>query len=296
MKSLLLGLLLAFGTLCSVEAIEPLPAAKANYHGAALHVLSVEGQNVQVLAPKSARRGRPWILAASLYNLESAPVAFMGRTQLELVKDGFHVVVAPLGNTFGAPKAIAKWDPVYRELTEKYGFHAKVSLMGLSREGLSIARWAALHPGKAACLYMDKAVCDFKSWPGGKLGSSKGSPKDWENLLPLYGFANESEALAYSENPIDLAPKLAADGVAIVYVGGAKDDAVPVSENGARMQAAYEKAGGMFKMILRETEGHHPHGLEDPAPVVNFLHYWAFGNPEPHLPISRIRTASQAAD
>jgi hypothetical protein len=57
----------------------------------------------------------------------------MGRTQPELVKDGFLVVVAPLGNTFGAPKAIAEWDPVYREMTEKRGFHAKVSLMGVSR-------------------------------------------------------------------------------------------------------------------------------------------------------------------
>jgi hypothetical protein len=279
-KTLLLGLLLAFGSLCSAGAIESLPSPSKDYHGASLHTLSVEGQTLQVLAPKAARRGRPWILAPSLYNLESMPVGFMGRTQLALVKDGFHVVVAPLGNTFGAPQAIAKWDPVYREMTEKYGFHAKVSLMGVSREGLSIARWAARHPGKAACLYMDKAVCDFKSWPGGKLGTGKGSPKDWESLLPLYGFANESEALAYAENPIDLAPKLAADGVAIVYVGGGKDDGVPVSENGARMQAAYAKAGGVFKMILRENEGHHPHGLEDPAPVVDFLHYHAFGNPE----------------
>lgn len=103
--------------------------------------------------------------------------------------------------------------------------------MGLSREGLSIARWAALHPGKTARLYTDKAVCDFKSWPGGKLGTGKGSPKDWENLLPLYGFANESEALAYCENPVDLAPELAADGVAIVYVGGTKDAAVPSERN-----------------------------------------------------------------
>lgn len=279
MKTLLLGLLIAFGSLCPAWAMEPLPAARADYHGASLHALSVEGQSVQILAPKSARTGRPWILASSLYNLESAPVGFMGRTQLELVKDGFHVVVLPLGNTFGAPKAIAKWDAVYRTMTETYGFHEKVSLMGLSREGLSIARWAALHPGKVACLYMDKAVCDFKSWPGGKLGLGKGSPKDWENLLPLYGFANESEALAYSENPVDLAPKLAADGVAIVYVAGGKDEAVPVRENGARMQAAYEKAGGVFKMILREDEGHHPHGLEDPTPVVDFLRSRASGNP-----------------
>jgi hypothetical protein len=93
---------------------------------------------------------------------------------------------------------------------------------------------------------MDKAVCDFKSWPGGNLSTGKGCPKDWENLLALYGFSNESEALAYPENPINLAPKLAADGVAVVYVAGIQNDSVPVSENGARMEAAYAKPGGVL--------------------------------------------------
>ena len=107
----------------------------------------------------------------------------MARTELELVKRGFHVVVLQLGNTFGAPNAIAKYDAVYREMTGKYGFAQRVALMGLSREGLAITRWAAANPGKVSCLYLDKAVCDFKSWPGGKLGVGKGSPSDWQSLI-----------------------------------------------------------------------------------------------------------------
>ena len=34
-------------------------------------------------------------------------------------------------------------------------------------------------------------------------------------------------------------------------------------------------------MIHRETEGHHPHGLEDPTPVADFIQYRHYGNPEP---------------
>ena len=272
---------LFFSTLVSLNAASPFPGEKADYHGVPLYSFNIGSDKVSVLVPTQPLPAKAWILAPSLYNTENPAVAHMARTELELVKLGFYVVALGPGNTFGAPQAIAKWDAVYHEITETYGLNKKIALMGLSREGLSIARWAAKHPGKVAALYMDKAVCDFKSWPGGKLGLSKGSPKDWASLQELYGFGSEAEALAFKENPVDLAPKLVADKVAIVYVAGDKDDVVPVSENGARMQAEYEKLGGVFKMIHQEAEGHHPHGLENPSAVLNFLQYHYYGNPEP---------------
>lgn len=183
------------------------------------------------------------MLAPSLYKLESQPVANMTRTELELVKRGFCVVALNSGNTFGTPQAIAKWDAVYDEMTQKHGRSRRVAMMGLSRKGLFIARWAAAHPDRVSCLYMDKAICDFKSWPGGKLGLGKGSPKDWQSLQEIYGFASEAGALAFNKNPMDFAETLAAEKVAIIYGAGAQDDVVPVSENGDRMQATYEKAG-----------------------------------------------------
>ncbi|MEY5026814.1 MAG: hypothetical protein RLZZ244_2342 [Verrucomicrobiota bacterium] len=253
----LLHLVLVLFALGGVSrAEEPFPGAKTDYHGVTLHTVTVSGEKASVLVPNRAGLGRPWFLGASLYSASSASVAFMARTQIELVKRGFHVVVLPLGNAFGEPQATAKWNGLYQEMTAKYGLSQKVSLMGISEEGLSIARWAAENPAKVSCLYMDKAVWGFESRPGGRHDAGKGSPAD-------------------------LAAKLAPHHVAVVYVAGAKDDIVPVAENGAPMQAEYQKLGGIFKMILRENEGHHPHGLEDLAPVVDFLHYRTFGNPEP---------------
>lgn len=255
----------------TVRAIDAFTGDKTDFHGASLRTVMIGGAKASVLCPKQPAAGKPWVLAGSLYNLDSPPVANMTRTELELVKRGFHVVAFGLGNTFGAPDAIAKWDPVYDEMTNKYGLSKHVALLGVSREGLPITRWAAAHSGRVSCLYMDKAVCDFKSWPGGKLGFGKGSPRDWESLIPLYHFKSEAEALAYHENPVDLAPKLAADKVAIIYLAGETDDAVPYTENGARMEQVYHKAGGIFQLILQKGEGHHPHGLSDPSPVVDFI-------------------------
>ena len=267
-------LILPLGLLASVAALlaaEPFPGNQSDFHGCALFSVTIGSDKAQVLVPEKPAPGRPWVLASQLYSLESAPVAYMTRTELELVKHGFHVVALPLGNTFGAPDAIAKYDAVYRDMTGKYGLAKRVALMGLSREGLAIARWAAANPGKVSGLYMDKAVCDFKSWPGGKMGVGKGSPADWESLQKLYGFKSEAEALAFDRNPIDLAPKLAAHKVAILYLAGEQDEAVPFAENGGKLQSEYKRLGGVFELIMHPGEGHHPHGSPDPKPVVDFM-------------------------
>jgi len=262
---------LLFSPCVGGRAEEPFPGVQENFHGAALFSIPIGEETAKVLVPENAAMGRPWVLTSQLYNLASPPVSYMTRTELELVKEGFHVVAMPLGNTYGAPKAIEKFDAVYQEMTQKYGLAKKTSMLGLSREGLSIARWAAGNPGKVSCLYMDKAVCDFKSWPGGKLGLGQGSPSDWENLKGLYGFQSDAEAMAYKWNPIDLAAKLVAAKVAVLYLAGGNDEAVPFSENGGRLEKEYRRLGGHYELIMHNGQGHHPHGSPDPKPVVDFI-------------------------
>ncbi len=87
----------------------------------------------------------------------------------------------------------------------------------------------------------------------------------------LNSFKDEAEAMAFKENPVDLAPKLIADKVAIIYVAGEKDTVVPYVENGGRMQQQYDKLGGTFQLIMRTGEDHHPHGLPNLTPVVDFI-------------------------
>ena len=158
----------------------------------------------------------------------------------------------------------------YKYLTEEHGFAKKVALEGLSRGGLYCYNWAAANPDKVSCIYGDAPVCDFKSWPAGK-GKSKGSPADWAKLIKDYGFASEQEALAYDKNPIDNLKPLADAHIPLIHVVGDADDAVPVAENTAILEARYKKLGGTIEVIHKPGVGHHPHGLDDPAPVVQFI-------------------------
>ena len=260
--------------LAMLHADEPYPAEPINYPAFLLHAVRVgkDGQvNALVLTPQKPLPGNPWVLAPGFHDVRNAAVANMTRTQLELVRRGFHVVGASPGVVLGAPDPNAVWDTLYDLMTTKYGLAKRVALMGLSREGLIVARWAAANPGKVSCIYMDHAVCDFKSWPGGKLGIGPGGKNDWQMLLKVYHFKDEAEAMAFKENPVDLAPKLVADKVAIIYVAGAKDNYVPYAENGAPMQQQYDRLGGTFELIMSPGVDHHPHGLSDPTPVVDFI-------------------------
>jgi acetyl esterase/lipase len=279
-SSVLLGILV-FVPLVAARAAEPFPGAKAHHQGLAIYSVPVGDDKASVLVPDRPAAGRPWVLVGSLYKLDSPPVANMARTELELVRRGFHVVAFGLGNTFGAPDAVAKWDAVYREMTGKYGLGRKPVLMGLSREGLPIVRWAAANPDKVTCLYLDKAVCDYRSWPGAKLGQGRGSLRDWQSLIRLYGFKDEAEAMASDRNPVNLVPTLAAARIPIIYVAGETDDAVPFAENGARIEQQYKAAGATFRLILHKGEGHHPHGLADPYPVADFVQIYTTGWPAP---------------
>ena len=46
---------------------------------------------------------------------------------------------------------------------------------------------------------------------------------------------------------------------------------VPVAENTAIAQQRYLAMGGVFEVIHKAGVGHHPHSLEDPQPIVDFV-------------------------
>jgi pimeloyl-ACP methyl ester carboxylesterase len=170
----------------------------------------------------------------------------------------------------GSPAAVKHWNACYQEMTEKHGLAKKVALVGLSRGGLYCYNWAAANPDKVACIYADAAVCDFKSWPGGK-GKGKHSPGDWKIVLTQWGFQDEAAALAFDKNPVDNLKPLADAKVPLLHVYGDADEVVPWQENTGLIAERYPKLGGEIVLIPKPGVGHHPHGLVDSQPIVDFI-------------------------
>jgi pimeloyl-ACP methyl ester carboxylesterase len=234
------------------------------WHGHVRHRFRFQDRNAWVVEPAKPLPGNPWSWCMMF------PDAFTTRCAApQLLTAGFHHAFLDVGNTFGSPDAVKALAAFHEELVRR-GLARRATLIGISRGGLYAHRFASEHPERVAVIYGDAAVCDFKSWPGGK-GKGKGSPRDWTACLAAYGFVDEAAALAYAGNPIDTLEPLARAKIALVHVVGDVDDVVPPAENALIIAERYQKLGGRVELIHKPDCGHHPHGLEDPKPVVEFI-------------------------
>ena len=59
--------------------------------------------------------------------------------------------------------------------------------------------------------------------------------------------------------------------IPIILVYGDSDDVVPYDENGALLEKYYRENGGTIITIGKPGCAHHPHGLEDPTPIITFV-------------------------
>ena len=259
-----LTMLMVLG-LCAVARAEEkatFEGKQGDYHGYTRYDWTVDGCKTIIVTPKQAAAGRPWIWRAEFFDHRP-------ETDLALLGRGYHLVYITVGNTFGCPDAMKHWDAFYTYLTG-HGLAKKAVLEGLSRGGLYCFNWAAANPEKVACIYADNAVLDFKSWPAGK-GKSKGSPADWKKLIADYHFSSEADALAYDKNPIDNLAPLAKAKIPLFHLCGDWDTVVPYEENTAIVKERYEKLGGPITVMMKKGMDHHPHGLDDPTPIVEFI-------------------------
>ncbi len=238
------------------------PGKRSDWHGYTRYDFSCDGRPCCVVTPAQPRDGHPWIWRARFFGHEA-------QTDLALLSRGFHLAYIDVADLYGSPKAVGHWEKFYTLLTTRYGFAKKVALEGMSRGGLIVFNWAIQHPESVACIYADAPVCDFKSWPGGK-GQGQGSKEDWQKCLKAYDLS-ETEALAYTGNPIDRLAPLAEKKVPLLHVCGTADKVVPIAENTALLEERYIALGGPIEVIHKKDVGHHPHSLQDPFPIVDFI-------------------------
>ncbi|MEO6964161.1 MAG: alpha/beta hydrolase [Puia sp.] len=225
--------------------------------------LRVDGRNCIIIEPAKPAKGNPWIWRTEFFGHEP-------QGDSALAAKGFCVVYMDVTDMYGAPVALDHMDKFYAYLRKNKRLNKRAVLEGFSRGGLFALNWAARHPERVSCIYIDAPVCDFKSWPGGK-GKGPGSAEDWEKLKLAYGFKSDAEALAYKYNPVDHLAPLAKQKIPILSICGAKDVLVPLSENTGLVEDRYKQLGGKIEVILKPEGGHHPHSLKDPTPIVNFI-------------------------
>ena len=124
-----------------------------------------------------------------------------------------------------------QWDAWYAYLTEKHGFSKKPVFVGMSRGGEYSYLWATTHPDEVSGIYADN--------PGG----------DQEILLNL--------------------GRLAQYNVPLFHVCGSLDPLL--GRYSTAIENIYQQFGGRISVMIKEGYAHHPHSLNDPTPIVDFM-------------------------
>jgi pimeloyl-ACP methyl ester carboxylesterase len=122
------------------------------------------------------------------------------------------------------------WDAWYAFLTVKGGLSKKPGFVGMSRGGRNAFDWATANPDRVSCVYADNPAVS----PAGlsKLG------------------------------------ELAKNDVPLLLVCGSLDPLL--GKHSLAVEAIYRQLGGRVSVMIKDGQGHHPHGLRDPRPIADF--------------------------
>jgi len=236
---------------------------KFDWHGfPCLRFKHQDGWECRLAGPKRPAAGRPWIWRSLFWDA-------WPEFDLEMIKRGWYVAFIDNIGLYGNLERMKHLDEFYRIVTGELKLARKPCLEGFSRGGLTAFNWAAAHPDKTLAVYADNPVCDVRSWPGGK-GKGAGAPKEWAECLEVFKL-DEKSAKSFKGNPLDKAEEIAKAGIPTIMVCGDSDEIVPFEENGEPMAAKLKAAGGRCEVIVKKGCGHHPHSLENPAPLVDFV-------------------------
>ena len=216
----------------------------------------------QVVAPHQAARGRPWVWRARFFG--HAP-----ELDLSLLDRGFHLAYCDVANLYGNDVAQQRWNDFYRFATAELGLTKKPVIESMSRGALPVFLWASRNPEKVGAIYTDNPVATSLSWPAGHNG--KRSEADWSRLLACYGVDESTAEQLPQPMDLDVLRPLADQQVPLAVVVGLADQVTPPEANALPLSKRYQSLGGPVTVWAKPGGGHHPHGLDPPAPLRRLL-------------------------
>ena len=190
--------------------------------------------------------------------------------EIELLKNGFYLCFIENDNRWGAESDLDRKAEFVKYVIDEYGLSQKCVPVGMSCGGLIAIKFAAKYPELTACIYVDAPVLNYMSCPCG-FGKGDACPEDFPEIFDSLGLKDVSELICYLDMPMHKIPGLVENKIPAVMVAGGSDKTVPYDENGILLEKAYKENGIDLEVFIKPGCGHHPHGLPDPKPVVDFI-------------------------
>ncbi len=220
------------------------------------------GHSCTLLCPEIPCGERRWVWRAE----------FLGAfdyADMALLNMGWHIAYCDLQNQYGCDYAVEEMKGFHSLLVSDYGLSPKADIFGFSRGGLYTFNYAVKYPEDLRTVYLDAPVLSIKSWPGG-FGRADRYETEWQECMECYGL-NEASAEIFRKSPVDRLGEFMAVAIPTIIVAGDSDEVVPFEENGKLLAAVLENSEIIHKIIMKPNVGHHPHSLENPKEIVDFI-------------------------
>ena len=195
--------------------------------------------------------------------------------EVELLSRGWCVAYLRNVNRWGTDADSDVKDAFAAFVSREFGLEDRFACVGMSCGGLCSVNFAAKYPTRVSFLYLDAPVMNLISCPMGfGTGDALGGGSGWREIQDALGFRDLSELLVYRGHPMDRLEPLAKRRIPAALVYGEADTVVPYRENGIVLERLYRKLGLPLFCVGKPGCGHHPHGLEDPRPLADFIEAW----------------------
>lgn len=238
---------------------------KELWNGFEMETFSFEGQDAHVVFPKEGTANGRLMLKTVYWG------AFPHAAEIPLLEKGFHLCFVKYSSRWGRDEDLDRYARFVRFVAREYKLSERVVPVGMSCGGLMAIKFAAKYPELISCLYVDAPVLNYLSCPAGMGSKCEIKEETMGELFAALEIDSMSQLIGCREMPLDKVPVLVAHRIPVVMVAGDSDGVVPFHENGALLQAAYEKAGLECPVYIKPGCDHHPHGLDDPTPVLDFI-------------------------
>ena len=233
---------------------------KDRWNGYDMFVFDLNGRCVKLVCPQNPRSDKKWLLKTEY--MDAFP-----SFEIEMLSRGYYVANIENITRWCKPEDTDARAELCEFLARELGLCEKCVPVGLSCGGMQAVYFAAKYPGYVAALYLDAPVLNLLSCPC-YLGIAT------SNLYASY-FKHMgvtiSELLNYRNHPIDVADTIIMERIPTILICGDSDHTVPYEENGKLLAEKYRKTDIPFKVIIKENCDHHPHGLDDLSPIIDFV-------------------------
>ncbi|MBE6634054.1 MAG: alpha/beta fold hydrolase [Ruminococcaceae bacterium] len=232
---------------------------KSEWNGYARLDFQVKGRSAILICPKEPRADGKWLLKTEYFG------AFP-QFELEMLRLGYHVAHIKNTTRWCLPEDTDAQADFCEFLARECGLYPKCMTVGMSCGGMQSVYLAARYPQYVAAMYLDAPVLNLLSCPCG-LGAA--TNRLYEEFFRATG-RTVSELLNCREHPIDMVDGIIEKGIPTVLVCGDCDGVVPYEENGKHLAEKYRRSQVPFAEYLKAGCDHHPHGLEDCKPLIDF--------------------------